>query len=149
MRESWIIEGNHLSGFEMRIKRADSVILLAPATGVCLWRVLKRGVASLFSKDTSPAAFRTARSYLFDLNPEFLLRILNFNRVERRLQFDCLAQLGAKVIELKSNKAIDKFFSALRIQDKDPKGDRPQQRTPKAYKNSAQGQRSGTLGRTP
>ena len=121
MRESWIIEGNHLAAFEMRIKRADSVILLAPTTRVCLWRVLKRGVTSLFSRDTSPAAFRTARSYLFDLNPEFLFRILNFNRVERKLQFECLGRLGAKVMELKSNEAIDALFYALRTQDKDPK----------------------------
>ena len=121
MRESWIIEGNHLAAFEMRIKRADSVILLAPTTRVCLWRVLKRGVTSLFSRDTSPTAFRTARSYLFDLNPKFLFRIRNFNRVERKLQFECLGWLGAKVMELKSNEAIDDLFYALRIQDKDPK----------------------------
>lgn len=118
MRESWIIEGNHLSGFEIRIKRADSVILLAPSTQVCLWRVLKRGVTGLFSRNTSPA-FRSARSYLFDLNPEFLFRVLNFNRVERKLQFECLSQLGAKVIELKNNKAIDDFLYALRIRGKD------------------------------
>jgi energy-coupling factor transporter ATP-binding protein EcfA2 len=122
MRESWIIEGNHLAAFEMRIKRADSVILLAPTTRVCLWRVLKRGVTSLFSRDTSPTPFRTARSYLFDLNPELLFRILNFNRVERKLQFECLGRLGAKVMELKSNEAIDDFFYALRIQDEDRKG---------------------------
>jgi hypothetical protein len=75
----------------------------------------------LFSRDTSYTAFRTARSYLFDLNPELLFRILNFNRVERKLQFECLGRLGAKVMELKSNEAIDDLFYALRIQDKDPK----------------------------
>jgi hypothetical protein len=117
MQESWIIEGNYLSAFEMRIKRADSVILLAPSTRVCLWRVLKRGVTRLFSKDTSTTAFRTARSYLFDLKPKFLFRILNFNRVERKFQLDCLGRLGAKVIELKSNEAIYDLFYALRIQD--------------------------------
>jgi hypothetical protein len=117
MRESWIIEGNYLSSLEIRVKRADSVILLAPATRVCLWRVLKRGVTSLFSRDTSPAAFRTARSYLFDLNPKFLFRILNFDAVERKLVFECLDGLGAKVVELKSDEAIDDFFYALRIQD--------------------------------
>jgi hypothetical protein len=121
MRESWIVEGNYLLAFEMRIKRADSVILLAPTTRVCFWRVLKRGVTSLFSRDTSPVAFRTARSYLFDLNPKFLFRIRNFNRVERKLQFECLGRLGAKVMELKSNGAIDDLFYALRIQDKDSK----------------------------
>src|SRR6516225_3606354 len=116
MRESWIIEGNCLSAFEMRIKRADSVILLAPTTRVCLWRVLKRGVKSFFSRDTSPIPFRTARSYLFDLKPKFLLRILNFNRVERKLQLECLGRLGAKVMELKGNEATDDLFYALRIQ---------------------------------
>jgi adenylate kinase family enzyme len=121
MRESWIIEGNNLSAFEMRIKRADSVIVLAPTTPVCLWRVLKRSVTSLFSRDTSPTVFRTARSYLFDLNPKFLFRIRNFNRVERKLQFECLGRLGAKVMELKSNEAIDDLFYALRIQDEDRK----------------------------
>jgi adenylate kinase family enzyme len=121
MRESWIIEGNYLSAFEMRIKRADSVIVLAPTTRVCLWRVLKRGVTSLFSRDTSATPFRTARSYLFDLNHELLFRILDFNRVERKLQFECLGRLGAKVMELKSNEAIDDLFYALRIQDKDSK----------------------------
>jgi adenylate kinase family enzyme len=54
MRESWIIEGNHLSAFEMRIKRADSVILLAPTTRVCLWRVLKRGVQVYFQEIFHP-----------------------------------------------------------------------------------------------
>jgi adenylate kinase family enzyme len=121
MRESWIIEGNYLSAFEMRIKRADSVIVLAPTTRVCLWRVLKRGVTSLFSRDTSATPFRTARSYLFDLNHELLFRILDFNRVERKLQFECLGRLGAKVMELKSNEAIDDLFYALRIQDEDRK----------------------------
>ena len=119
MQESWIIEGNYLTAFEMRIKRADSVILLAPTTRVCLWRVLKRGVASLFSRNTSPTAFRTARSYFFDLNREMLSRILNFNRIERKLQFECLGRLGAKVVELKSNEAIDDLFDALRIQDEE------------------------------
>src|SRR5258708_24592875 len=117
MQESWIIEGNYLSAFEMRIKRADLVILLAPSTRVCLWRVLKRGVTSLFLRDTSTTAFRTARSYLFDLKPKFLFRILNFNRVERKFQLECLGRLGAKVIELNSNEAIDDLFYALRIQD--------------------------------
>jgi energy-coupling factor transporter ATP-binding protein EcfA2 len=121
MRESWIIEGNYLSAFEMRIKRADSVIVLAPTTRVCLWRVLKRGVTSLFSRDTSATPFRTARSYLFDLNPKLLFRILDFNRVERKLQFECLGRLGAKVMELKSNEPIDDLFYALRIQDEDRK----------------------------
>jgi adenylate kinase family enzyme len=121
MRESWIIEGNYLSAFEMRIKRADSVIVLAPTMRVCLWRVLKRGVTSLFSRDSSATPFRTARSYLFDLNHELLFRILNFNRVERKLQFECLGRLGAKVMELKSNEAIDDLFYALRIQDEDRK----------------------------
>jgi adenylate kinase family enzyme len=138
MRESWIIEGNHLSGFEMRIKRADSVILLAPTTGVCLWRV-KRGVTSFFSRDTSAAAYRTARSYLFELHPEFLLRVVNFNRVERKLQFERLGQLGAKVIELKSNEAIHELFARARIQDKDRKVDRSQRQMPKAYKRSGPG----------
>ena len=115
MQESWIIEGNYLSAFEMRIKRADLVILLAPGTRVCLWRALKRGVTSLFLRDTSTTAFRTARSYLFDLKPKFLFRILNFNRVERKFQLECLGRLGAKVIELKSNEAIDDLFYALRI----------------------------------
>lgn len=114
--ESWIVEGNDLSAFEMRIKRADSVIVLAPTTRVCLWRVLKRGVTSLFSRNTSPASFRTARSYRFDLSPELLLRIRNFNRVERKLQFECLGRLGAKVMELKSNEAIDALFYALNLQ---------------------------------
>jgi hypothetical protein len=82
---------------------------------------LKRGVTSLFSRDTSPTAFRTARSYLFDLNPNFLFRILNFSRIERKLQFECLGRLGAKVMELKSNEAIDDLFYALRIQDEDRK----------------------------
>ena len=118
MRESWIIEGNYLSAFEIRIKRADSVIILAPTTRVCLWRVLKRGVINLFSRDTSATAFRTARSYLFDLKPGFLFRVLNFNRGERKFQLECLGQLGAKVMELKSNEAIDDLFYALRIQDK-------------------------------
>jgi len=121
MQESWIIEGNCLSAFEMRIKRADLVILLAPGTRVCLWRALKRGVTSLFLRDTSTTAFRTARSYLFDLNLKFLFRILNFNRVERKFQLECLGRLGAKVIELKSNEAIDDLFYALRIQDEDRK----------------------------
>jgi adenylate kinase family enzyme len=121
MRESWIIEGNYLSAFEMRIKRADSVIVLAPTTRVCLWRVLKRGVTSLFSRDTSATPFRTARSYLFDLNHELLFRILDFNRVERKLQFECLGRLGAKVMELKSKETIDDLFYALRIQDEDRK----------------------------
>jgi adenylate kinase family enzyme len=119
MRESWIIEGNYLSAFEMRIKRADSVIVLAPTTRVCLWRVLKRGVTSLFSRDTSPTPFRTARSYLFDLSHQLLFRVLNFKRVERKLQFECLGRLGAKVMEMKSNEAIDDLFYALRIQDED------------------------------
>ena len=117
MRESWIIEGNYLSSLEIRVKLADSVILLAPPTRVCLLRVLKRGVTSLFSRDTSPAAFRTARSYLFDLKPEFLFRILNFKHVERKFQLECLSRLGAKVMELKGNRAISELFCALRIQD--------------------------------
>jgi hypothetical protein len=116
-RESWIIEGNYSSAFEMRIKRADSVILLAPTTRVCLWRILKRGVTSFFSRDTSLTPFRTARSYLFDLKPEFLFRILNFKHVERKFQLECLSRLGAKVMELKGNRAISELFCALRIQD--------------------------------
>jgi hypothetical protein len=114
MRESWIIEGNYLPSLEIRVKRADSVILLAPATRVCLWRVLKRGVTRLFSRDTLPTAFRTARSHLFDLKPKFLFRILNFNAVERELLFECLDRLGAKVMELRSDEAIDDLFYALR-----------------------------------
>lgn len=109
LEESWIIEGNYWSvmeAFELRIKRATTIIFLSTATQICVWRVLKRGVASLFSDHARSAIFRQERFCPSEFKPQFLRRVLAFNRQERALELACLERLGAQVLELKNDQAI-------------------------------------------
>ncbi len=41
-KENWIIDGNYSSTFDVRLKRADTIIYLDYPTWRCLWRVSKR-----------------------------------------------------------------------------------------------------------
>ncbi len=41
-REEWIIDGNYGGTMDVRIERADTIILLDYSTVKCLWRVVKR-----------------------------------------------------------------------------------------------------------
>lgn len=46
-RDSWIIEGNYSSTFDIRMERADTFIYLELPLRVCLYRVLKRWLANI------------------------------------------------------------------------------------------------------
>jgi len=50
-QERWIIEGHYGNTLDLRFARADTVIVLAPARRVCIYRVLKR-VALNWHRDT-------------------------------------------------------------------------------------------------
>jgi adenylate kinase family enzyme len=43
-RDRWIIEGHYANTFDLRFRRADTVIVLALSRRVCIYRVLKRVV---------------------------------------------------------------------------------------------------------
>ncbi|HEU0218552.1 MAG TPA: hypothetical protein VFQ90_17990 [Stellaceae bacterium] len=51
VQEAWISEGNFIETFDLRLPRADLVVILDRPRWLCLWRVVRR---AMFSRDERP-----------------------------------------------------------------------------------------------
>ncbi len=45
-RPSWIMDGNYSGTLDLRLAAADAVIFIDPPPALCVWRILKRRIAS-------------------------------------------------------------------------------------------------------
>jgi adenylate kinase family enzyme len=55
---AWVSEGNYRETFDLRLPRADAVIILERSRWLCLWRVLRRAVFERGKRPDLPAGCR-------------------------------------------------------------------------------------------
>ncbi|MCE8000436.1 MAG: AAA family ATPase [Rhodobiaceae bacterium] len=110
-RDSWIMEGNFSSTFDLRMPRADTIVLVIRPRVHCLWRVFKRylkyrGATRPDLADGCPEKF----------DPAFYKWIWDFpNRSLPRIQ-EALATIGAhaKQVTITSDADAQAFLESLK-----------------------------------
>jgi adenylate kinase family enzyme len=106
--EQWIADGNYAGTFDLRFRRADTIVVLSPSRWRCLGRSLRRTLMNY------------GRAVQADGCPEridvkFLKWIWNFPKKSRPLLDLAIAHHGgsATVVELKSTSDVRSFLHRL------------------------------------
>ncbi len=108
--DRWVIDGNFSNTFDLRLPRADTIIVIEQPRWRCLWGAVKRWWSwrGRTRPDLAPGCPEK-------IDPEFYLYIWNFDRdVKPRLEA-ALAEHGAhaRLIRLRSDRQIAAFLNAL------------------------------------
>ena len=85
-RETWIMDGNYSDSINMRVPRADTIILLDRSTATCIWRVCKR-VLSDYGKIRPDMSEGCAERFDFG----FMHYVLMFNLRNRKTLLHLIA----------------------------------------------------------
>ena len=105
MEEQWIIDGNYSRTIDLRLKRAELVILLDMPLWLCLYRVVKRRIK--YHKKTRPDLHEACPE---KLDWDFIRWIWNYRSRSRTRTLGKLAQLQDKrVVILKSRKQVNEW----------------------------------------
>lgn len=97
--KSWIIDGNYGRTIPLRLKYADTVILLDYPKYICMYRVIKR-VISDYGKTRSDMADGCPER--FDI--EFLKYVWNFNKNKQKVLLEKISSAKDKEIFVIRNK---------------------------------------------
>jgi adenylate kinase family enzyme len=105
--DEWIMDGNYSGTFDIRFEACDTVIFLDMPRGVCLWRVLKRGIKYRDRSRPDMADGCPER-----LNWKFLVWIWNYPNGTRRKVVKMLesAPGDKSVIWLRSRREVEEFL---------------------------------------
>jgi len=108
--EQWIIDGNYDRTLDIRLPRADTVILLDFPTRICMWRIMKR-VISGFGRTRPDLAPGCPEK----IDLEFLRWAWRFRRDVRPRVFAALEKFyqGGELIILATPAEVSAFLSSL------------------------------------
>ena len=110
--DRWVVDGNFSATFDLRLPRADTVIVIEQPRWRCLWRALKRWVTwrGRNRPDLAPGCPEK-----FD--PEFYSYIWNYNRDQHPKLAVALAPHGVnlRVIRLRSDRDIAIFLKTISL----------------------------------
>lgn len=109
-RASWIIDGNYGGTIDIRIRQADTIIMLDYPTWKCLWRITKRIV-----RHYGKARPDMPKGCNERFDAEFYHYVYNFNKKKRP---GIMAKLEAikeekEVVFLRSDLEVDAFLNGL------------------------------------
>ncbi|MBV9990891.1 MAG: topology modulation protein [Alphaproteobacteria bacterium] len=108
--ERWISEGNFLAlTADIRLPRADTVLLIDQPRGVRLWRALRRGLAEYRARpDLAPGC----RDHV---NWELVTDVLKFDREYRPMIDEAMAQWAPATAlrTLRGDRAVAAFLAAI------------------------------------
>ena len=110
-QDEWIIDGNYGSTMEMRMKRADTIVLMEVSTWKSMIRVIKRVIKHYGRTRDDMAAGCDER---LDLSFLHYVLVYNFTRKpanERKIK--TFGQ-GKTIVRLKSNRDIEHYLSGLK-----------------------------------
>lgn len=115
--DSWIIEGNYTSSFDIRLKEADTFIYLEVPLSVCLFRVLKRWLTNLGK--TRPDMAEGCPEKMEWAFLKFIITTYSGRKVKMRkyMQEFLEADSANRVIFLGNQKQIDGFIKNLAVQN--------------------------------
>ncbi len=111
--DEWIIEGNYSNTYDIRMKRADTIIYLELPLRVCLYRVITRFLKNLGKNRSDMGEGCTEKlDYPF---LKFIITTYKSRKKKMRDRFQVFLKNGKdkKVYELKSKKEIREFLHNL------------------------------------
>ena len=108
--EEWIMDGNYGGTFDIRMRKADTIIYLNYSTLSCLHRVIKRTIKYYGQSRPNMAPGCKER-----FNLEFLHYVAVFNMIKGKSISKKLESLSEskKVITLKNDKEVEDFLSNI------------------------------------
>lgn len=113
--ENWIIDGNYISILEMRVKLADTIILLNIPSDICLKNVYekeKECIKNGVNRDDMAGNFDVT------VNEEFIIFIKNFGKETLTKIKNILGLYGEKnIIIVNSYSELDKFIDNFKLYD--------------------------------
>ncbi|MGH9947563.1 MAG: hypothetical protein ACRD6X_10205, partial [Pyrinomonadaceae bacterium] len=116
--DTWIMDGNFGRTREIRMRAADTVILLDIPRRVCMYRVIKR--AAIYRGKERPDMAEGCNEKI-DL--EFLLWVWNYRRRSLQRAFNEIALLRNKnVILIRNTQEIESFLERVASQYEVDKG---------------------------
>ena len=108
-RDAWIMDGNYSGTLDLRLGRADTVVLLDLPRVLCVWRVLKRWIS--YRGEARPDM---AEGCPEELRLKFALWVWSYQRRTRPKVLALLAagDPGRAVIRLRSRREVEQFLAA-------------------------------------
>ena len=107
--DSWIIDGNFGSTRELRMRAADTIIMLDFPRHVCLYRAIKRAIIYYGKKRPDMGEGCSER-----IDLEFLQWIWNYPKQGRRRALEEFERQTSKnLITLKDNRDIERFLAEV------------------------------------
>jgi adenylate kinase family enzyme len=109
-RESWVMDGNYADSLDVRLPRADLVIVLEASRFKCIWRAFTRVLRSCGRTRPDMAAGCPER-----FNLEFFVWLWNFPR-DTQPGLDAVVAAHAapdKIVRLRSESAVADFLSGI------------------------------------
>lgn len=103
--DEWIADGHYNRTLDIRLKKADTVIVLDFNRFVCLYSAVKRLLQNLGR--TRPDM---AEGCPEKIDWEFVCWIWSFNRKERPVMMEKLAGFGGNIIILKNRRQVNEFI---------------------------------------
>jgi adenylate kinase family enzyme len=111
-KPEWIIDGNFGGTREMRIRAADTIIMLDLPRWLCMFRNLKRSV--VYRNKTRPDMGQGCNE---KIDWEFIMWVWNYKNRSRTKTFQELeSQKDKKVIVLKTRRDVTEFLDAMRLE---------------------------------
>lgn len=116
-KPEWIIDGNYSqAAFDIRIARADLIILLDYSTLTCLYQAIKRAIQQwLGKKELLPKRVKANKKKYrpgLKLSFELFHYIWNFRRVSRPKVLEKLLACKVPVVIFKNSKEAEKFLQS-------------------------------------
>ena len=110
-RESWIMDGTYERSLDLRMPRAEAIILLECPSELCLERVLRR-------ESEAPKPLRHDRSSEspHQIDPHHVQYVLQYDSVTRPVVLECIERYGRgkTVAVVQAPEGVGPFLSALR-----------------------------------
>lgn len=106
--DEWIVDGNYSGTFDVRFRRVDTIIVLAPSRLRCLLRVLRRTISNHGRSVQAPECPER-------IDLEFLKWVWRYQRNSRPLLDVAIAEHDgvSKVIELKTPREAKQFLESF------------------------------------
>ena len=110
-RESWIMDGTYERSLDLRLPRAEAIILLECPSEICLERVLRRE-----SEGPRPVRHDRSSQSPHPIDPHHVQYISQYASVTRPFVLGCIERhgRGKTVVVVQAPEAVGPFLSALR-----------------------------------
>jgi adenylate kinase family enzyme len=109
-RESWIIDGNHEATLDVRLSRADTIVMLDYGRVRCLWRVFRR-----WQRYRNKPRYDRAAGCNERLNLGFLSWVWRYPKQGRPRALEAVERYGsdARFVRLRNPRGTRRFLTQL------------------------------------